>query len=83
MPGLRGPSDYSKEPPRHPSLKINAKVQSHSRLFNKDHNFIYLCFGLNWIECCLCLVWIGFELMFEFHGLGHRRNHVLCVSSLD
>ncbi|RWR87067.1 sulfite oxidase [Cinnamomum micranthum f. kanehirae] len=25
MPGLRGPSDYSKEPPRHPSLKINAK----------------------------------------------------------
>uniref|UniRef100_A0A6N2K3L6 Oxidoreductase molybdopterin-binding domain-containing protein n=1 Tax=Salix viminalis TaxID=40686 RepID=A0A6N2K3L6_SALVM len=25
MPGLKGPSDYSQEPPRHPSLKINAK----------------------------------------------------------
>lgn len=25
MPGVRGPSDYSQEPPRHPSLKINAK----------------------------------------------------------
>ncbi|XP_074563034.1 sulfite oxidase [Curcuma longa] len=25
MPGLTGPSDYSKEPPRHPSLKINSK----------------------------------------------------------
>ncbi|RZR89221.1 hypothetical protein BHM03_00016918 [Ensete ventricosum] len=26
MPGLRGPSDYSQEPPRHPSLKVNSKV---------------------------------------------------------
>nr|GMC95327.1 sulfite oxidase [Ipomoea batatas] len=25
MPGIRGPSDYSQEPPRHPCLKINAK----------------------------------------------------------
>ncbi|PON61314.1 Eukaryotic molybdopterin oxidoreductase [Parasponia andersonii] len=25
MPGLRGPSDYSKEPPRHPCLQINSK----------------------------------------------------------
>ncbi|KAI6671409.1 hypothetical protein NL676_006294 [Syzygium grande] len=25
MPGLRAPSDYSQEPPRHPSLLINAK----------------------------------------------------------
>jgi len=25
MPGLEGPSDYSKEPPRHPCLQINAK----------------------------------------------------------
>lgn len=25
---LRGPSDFSKEPPRHPSLRINAKVPS-------------------------------------------------------
>ncbi|XP_068665183.1 sulfite oxidase [Aristolochia californica] len=25
MPGLIGPSDYSREPPRHPALKINAK----------------------------------------------------------
>lgn len=25
MPGLSGPSDYSQEPPRHPSLKINAQ----------------------------------------------------------
>ncbi|XP_024185811.1 sulfite oxidase isoform X4 [Rosa chinensis] len=25
MPGVTGPSDYSREPPRHPSLKINAK----------------------------------------------------------
>ncbi|XP_062151631.1 sulfite oxidase isoform X2 [Alnus glutinosa] len=25
MPGVRGPSDYSQEPPRHPCLKINAK----------------------------------------------------------
>ncbi|KAJ4831130.1 hypothetical protein Tsubulata_000661 [Turnera subulata] len=25
MPGLRAPSDYSQEPPRHPCLKINAK----------------------------------------------------------
>ncbi|KAF8377994.1 hypothetical protein HHK36_029327 [Tetracentron sinense] len=25
MPGLTGPSDYSQEPPRHPSLRINAK----------------------------------------------------------
>ncbi|KAA8530102.1 hypothetical protein F0562_004811 [Nyssa sinensis] len=25
MPGLRGPSDYSQEPPRHPCLRINAK----------------------------------------------------------
>ncbi|KAJ8768078.1 hypothetical protein K2173_021018 [Erythroxylum novogranatense] len=25
MPGIRGPSDYSEEPPRHPSLRINAK----------------------------------------------------------
>ncbi|OIT05991.1 PREDICTED: sulfite oxidase [Nicotiana attenuata] len=25
MPGIHGPSDYSREPPRHPSLKINAK----------------------------------------------------------
>uniref|UniRef100_A0A2P2IVK7 Sulfite oxidase n=1 Tax=Rhizophora mucronata TaxID=61149 RepID=A0A2P2IVK7_RHIMU len=25
MPGLRGPSDYSEEPPRHPCLLINAK----------------------------------------------------------
>ncbi|KAL6011053.1 hypothetical protein ACLOJK_001497 [Asimina triloba] len=25
MPGLRAPRDYSEEPPRHPSLKINAK----------------------------------------------------------
>ncbi|TMX05914.1 hypothetical protein EJD97_000048 [Solanum chilense] len=25
MPGIEGPSDYSREPPRHPSLKINAK----------------------------------------------------------
>ncbi|KAL6983895.1 sulfite oxidase [Sarracenia purpurea var. burkii] len=26
MPGLRGPSDYSQEPPRHPSLLINSKA---------------------------------------------------------
>eukprot|EP00262_Sarcandra_glabra_P004260 TRINITY_DN1521_c1_g1_i3.p1 TRINITY_DN1521_c1_g1~~TRINITY_DN1521_c1_g1_i3.p1 ORF type:complete len:415 (+),score=76.09 TRINITY_DN1521_c1_g1_i3:54-1247(+) len=26
MPGLRGPSDYSQEPPRHPSLRVNSKV---------------------------------------------------------
>ncbi|OMO85348.1 hypothetical protein CCACVL1_10241 [Corchorus capsularis] len=26
MPGLRGPSDYSQEPPRHPCLQINAKA---------------------------------------------------------
>jgi len=26
MPGVRGPSDYSQEPPRHPCLKINSKV---------------------------------------------------------
>ncbi|KAL8097618.1 sulfite oxidase isoform X2 [Apium graveolens] len=25
MPGIRGPSDYSREPTRHPSLQINAK----------------------------------------------------------
>ncbi|KAJ7974800.1 sulfite oxidase [Quillaja saponaria] len=25
MPGVRGPSDYSREPPRHPCLQINAK----------------------------------------------------------
>lgn len=25
MPGLKAPSDYTQEPPRHPSLKINAK----------------------------------------------------------
>lgn len=25
MPGLKGPSDYSQEPPRHPSLQINSK----------------------------------------------------------
>ncbi|KAJ8750292.1 hypothetical protein K2173_014207 [Erythroxylum novogranatense] len=25
MPGLRAPSDYSEEPPRHPSLQINSK----------------------------------------------------------
>lgn len=25
MPGIRGPSDYSQEPPRHPCLKINSK----------------------------------------------------------
>ncbi|XP_065878238.1 sulfite oxidase [Euphorbia lathyris] len=25
MPGIHGPSDYAREPPRHPSLKINAK----------------------------------------------------------
>ncbi|CAK9175128.1 unnamed protein product [Ilex paraguariensis] len=25
MPGIRGPSDYSQEPPRHPCLQINAK----------------------------------------------------------
>ncbi|KAK9272987.1 hypothetical protein L1049_003368 [Liquidambar formosana] len=25
MPGIIGPSDYSQEPPRHPSLRINAK----------------------------------------------------------
>ncbi|KAL5717606.1 sulfite oxidase [Ranunculus cassubicifolius] len=25
MPGVRGPSDYSQDPPRHPSLLINAK----------------------------------------------------------
>ncbi|PIA51156.1 hypothetical protein AQUCO_01100179v1 [Aquilegia coerulea] len=25
MPGVRGPSEYSQEPPRHPSLQINAK----------------------------------------------------------
>ncbi|CAD5166229.1 sulfite oxidase-like isoform X1 [Musa acuminata AAA Group] len=25
MPGLRGPSDYSQEPPRHSSLKVNSK----------------------------------------------------------
>ncbi|XP_057465210.1 sulfite oxidase-like isoform X1 [Actinidia eriantha] len=25
MPGIRGPSEYSQEPPRHPCLKINAK----------------------------------------------------------
>ncbi|XP_059669974.1 sulfite oxidase [Cornus florida] len=25
MPGVRGPSDYSQEPPRHPCLQINAK----------------------------------------------------------
>ncbi|KAK1318628.1 Sulfite oxidase [Acorus calamus] len=25
MPGIRGPSDYSREPPRHPILQINAK----------------------------------------------------------
>ncbi|PHT57175.1 Sulfite oxidase [Capsicum baccatum] len=25
MPGIKGPSDYSLEPPRHPRLKINAK----------------------------------------------------------
>lgn len=27
MPGLTAPSDYSKEPPRHPSLQINSKAQ--------------------------------------------------------
>ncbi|TYG52672.1 hypothetical protein ES288_D09G047100v1 [Gossypium darwinii] len=26
MPGIKGPSDYSQEPPRHPSLQINSKV---------------------------------------------------------
>lgn len=25
MPGIKGPSDYSREPPRHPCLKINSK----------------------------------------------------------
>jgi len=31
MPGLTAPSDYSKEPPRHPSLQINAKVINHTK----------------------------------------------------
>lgn len=26
MPGIIGPADYSREPTRHPLLKINAKV---------------------------------------------------------
>ncbi|KAG8482981.1 hypothetical protein CXB51_022011 [Gossypium anomalum] len=26
MPGIKGPSDYSQEPPRHPSLQINSKA---------------------------------------------------------
>ena len=28
MPGLTAPSDYAEEPPRHPDLKINAKVSA-------------------------------------------------------
>jgi hypothetical protein len=28
MPGLTAPSDYAEEPPRHPALKINAKVSA-------------------------------------------------------
>ncbi|XP_064937248.1 sulfite oxidase-like isoform X2 [Musa acuminata AAA Group] len=31
MPGLRGPSDYSQEPPRHPSLKVNSKCAGNRR----------------------------------------------------
>jgi len=30
MPGITGPSDYSKEPIRHPSLQINSKASSNS-----------------------------------------------------
>lgn len=35
MPGLTAPSDYSKEPPRHPSLQINSKVINHLSLSSK------------------------------------------------
>ncbi|CAJ2663493.1 unnamed protein product [Trifolium pratense] len=37
MPGLTAPSDYSKEPPRHPSLQINAKEP-----FNAEPNRLAL-----------------------------------------
>ncbi|KAL9323668.1 hypothetical protein ACSQ67_008525 [Phaseolus vulgaris] len=33
MPGLTAPSDYSQEPPRHPSLSVNAKASQFIILF--------------------------------------------------
>ncbi|XP_057800597.1 sulfite oxidase [Salvia miltiorrhiza] len=36
MPGLRGPSDYSQEPPRHPSLAINSKEPFNAEPRRKD-----------------------------------------------
>ncbi|KAI4375386.1 hypothetical protein MLD38_013264 [Melastoma candidum] len=36
MPGIRGPSDYSQEPPRHPSLSINAKEPFNAEPRRKD-----------------------------------------------
>ncbi|KAI4366927.1 hypothetical protein MLD38_022727 [Melastoma candidum] len=36
MPGIRGPSDYSQEPPRHPSLSVNAKEPFNAEPRRKD-----------------------------------------------
>ncbi|KAJ4785811.1 Sulfite oxidase [Rhynchospora pubera] len=42
MPGLIGPSDYSREPPRHPSLKINAKEPFNAEPTRQDLILSYI-----------------------------------------
>ncbi|KAJ3688592.1 hypothetical protein LUZ61_017756 [Rhynchospora tenuis] len=42
MPGLIGPSDYSQEPPRHPSLKINAKEPFNAEPTRQDLILSYI-----------------------------------------
>lgn len=49
MPGLTAPSDYSREPPRHPSLIINAKATFFFLNFHFIsilYTFVMICFSL-------------------------------------
>lgn len=67
MPGLRAPSDYTDDPPRHPALVINSKVFSFFVVGNKFNelstgaarkhlnkqsiSFFYVLFGSGTLQC--------------------------------
>lgn len=50
MPGVRGPSDYSREPPRHPSLQINAKASLFFFFFFFCNSIQFHFFDSIWIH---------------------------------
>ncbi|RWW08729.1 hypothetical protein GW17_00027811 [Ensete ventricosum] len=71
MPGLRGPSDYSQEPPRHPSLKVNSKV------FNSEINCLIS-------EICIKHFFLFMFLVQEpFNAEPHRAALLSYITPID